>query len=284
MKSSLATRIVVVVMAMHAVVLPVLYYGLSVVVSRNQIDVFIQHVRTLSRNLAEELELGDAMESRQRVLDMLDLTVLNGDGVYAELMDNGNSIFSNLNVRGLSWPGKQDFSFGQRGDHTYYIEIPISRPGHVAVLRLGFDENPTTEQIQLAMHQTLLVLAAYLCVAVILAAAWGYHFTRPVVRLQLASRNIARGDYAHSLRLESGVRELHDLGADLEEMRKELVGVNEKLRAEMIENERAGKGWKRSVPSQEVSRTNSTTCCCRLCCMPNWRWAKLRRAALRTRI
>ncbi|MBS0387106.1 MAG: HAMP domain-containing protein [Proteobacteria bacterium] len=239
MKSSLATRIVLVVMAMHAVVLPALYYGISVVVSRNQIDVFIQHVRTLSRNLAEELELGDAIESRQRVLDMLDHTVLNGDGVYAEFIDNGQSIFSNLNAKGVSWPGKQDFNFGQLGDHTYFIEIPISRPGHVASLRLGFDENPTTDQIQLAMRQTVLVLAAYLCIAVIIAAAWGYHFTRPVVRLQLASRSIARGDYAHSLSLESGVRELHDLGGDLEAMRKELVGVNERLRAEMLENERA---------------------------------------------
>lgn len=239
MKSSLATRIVLVVMAMHAVVLPVLYYGLSVVVSHNQIDVFIQHVRTLSRNLAEELELGDAMDSRQRVLDMLDHTLLNGDGVYAEFIDNGQSTYSNLNARGVKWPGKQDFNFGQLGDHFYFIEIPISRPGHTASLRLGFDENSTTDQIQLAMHQTVQVLAAYLCIAVIIAAAWGYHFTRPVVRLQLASRSIARGDYAHSLRLESGVRELHDLGGDLEDMRKELVGINEKLRAEMLENERA---------------------------------------------
>ena len=239
MKTSLSTRIVVVVVAMHAVVLPALYYGLSVVVSRNHIDVFIQHVRSLSRNLAEELELGDAMNSQQRVLDMLDLTVLNGDGVYAELIDNGQPILSNLNAAHVRWPGKQDFSFGLRGDHTYFIEIPISRPAHVAELRLGFDEQPTLEQIQLAMHQTVLVLAAYLLVAVIIGAAWGYRFTRPVVKLQLASRNIARGDYAHSLRLESSVRELHDLGGDLEDMRKELVGVNERLRAKMLENERA---------------------------------------------
>lgn len=239
MKSSLSTRIVVVVVAMHAVVLPALYYGLSVVVSRNHVDVFIQHVRSLSRNLAEELELGDALDSRQRVLDMLDLTVLNGDGVYAELIDNNQSNFSNLNAKGIRWPGRQDFRFALRGDHNYFIEIPISRPGHVANLRLGFDEQPTIDQIQLAMHQTVLVLAVYLCTAVIIAAAWGYHLTRPVVKLQLASRSIARGDYAHSLRLESGVRELHDLGSDLEEMRKELVGVNERLRAEMLENERA---------------------------------------------
>lgn len=239
MKSSLSTRIVIVVVAMHAVVLPALYYGLSVVVSRNHIDVFIQHVRSLSRNLAEELELGDALDSRQRVLDMLDLTVLNGDGVYAELMDNGQAILSNLNTANVRWPGKQDFNFGLRGDRTYFIDIPISRPGHVAELRLGFDEQPTIDQIQLAMHQTVLVLAAYLCVAVIIGAAWGYQFTRPVVKLQMASRSIARGEYAHSLRLESGVRELHDLGGDLEAMRKELVGVNERLRAEMLENERA---------------------------------------------
>ena len=239
MKSSLSTRIVLVVVAMHAVVLPALYYGLSFVVNRNHVDVFIQHVRSLSRNLAEELELGDALDSRQRVLDMLDLTVLNGDGSYAELVDNGQPIFSNLNARGARWPGMQDFSFGRRGDHIYFIEIPVSRPGHVADLRLGFDEQPTIDQIQLAMHQTVLVLAVYLCIAVIIAAAWGYHLTRPVVKLQLASRSIARGDYAHSLRLESGVRELHDLGGDLEEMRKELVGVNERLRAEMLENERA---------------------------------------------
>ena len=239
MKTSLSTRIVLVVVAMHAVVLPALYYGLSVVVSRNHIDVFIQHVRSLSRNLAEELELGDAMNSRQRVVDMLDLTVLNGDGVYAELFDNGQPIFSNLNGTQARWPGKQDFSFGLRGDHTYFIEIPISRPSHVAELRLGFDEQPTIDQIQLAMHQTVLVLAAYLCLAVIIGAAWGFQFTRPVVKLQLASRKIARGDYAHSLRLESGVRELNDLGGDLEDMRKELVGVNERLRAEMVEKERA---------------------------------------------
>jgi signal transduction histidine kinase len=239
MKSSISVRIALAVAAMHAIVLPALYFGLSVVVSRNHIEVFIEHVRTLSRNLAVELELGNAMDTQQRVRDMLDLAVLNGDGVYAELIDNGRQIRSNMSTRTILWPGRQDFGFGQGGDHTYFIELPIVRPGHSAELRIGFDERPTNEQIQLAMRQTLWVLASYFCVAMVAAVAWGYRLSRPVVQLQLISRRIASGDYAQSLRLRTGVLELHELGTDLEEMRKELVGVNEKLRTEIVDRERA---------------------------------------------
>jgi hypothetical protein len=78
---------------------------------------------------------------------MLDLTVLNGDGVYAELMDNGQPIRSNLNAANVRWPGKQDFSFGQRGDHIYFIEIPdFTTRDTSPELRLGFDENPTASR------------------------------------------------------------------------------------------------------------------------------------------
>ena len=55
---SITRGIALVVIALHAIVLPVLYYGLSLVVSHSHSDLFIQHVRTLSRNIADELELG----------------------------------------------------------------------------------------------------------------------------------------------------------------------------------------------------------------------------------
>jgi hypothetical protein len=60
----------------------------------------------------------DAVVAQVAVLEANRLTVLNGDGVYAELMDNGQSILSNLNAANVHWPGKQDFNFGLRGDHT----------------------------------------------------------------------------------------------------------------------------------------------------------------------
>jgi signal transduction histidine kinase len=210
----------------------VLYYGLSLVVNHSHGDLFIQHVRTLSRNLADELELGDSLESPQRLADVLDLAILNGDGVYAELLDNGRTIRSELSAENIHWPGHQDYGFTTGGSGIYFIELPVSRPGHAAELRLGFDEMPTIEQIHLAMRHTIWALSAYLCAAVAVAVVAGYWIARPVVQLKQIARRIASGDYVQSLRLRTRFRELNELGSDLDNMRNELVGVNERLRAE----------------------------------------------------
>jgi signal transduction histidine kinase len=229
---SITRGIALVVIALHAIVLPVLYYGLSLVVSHSHSDVFIQHVRTLSRNIADELELGDSLESPRRLADVLDLAILNGDGVYAELLDNGHTIRSDLSANNVHWPGHQDYGFTTGGSGIYFIELPILRPGHAAELRLGFDEVPTIEQIHLAMRHTIWALSAYLCVAVAVAVGAGYWMARPVVQLKQIARRIASGDYIQSLRLRTRFRELNELGSDLDNMRNELVGVNERLRAE----------------------------------------------------
>jgi signal transduction histidine kinase len=229
---SITRGIALVVIALHAIVLPPLYYGLSLVVSRSHSDLFIQHVRTLSRNIADELELGDSLESPQRLADVLDMAILNGDGVYAELVDNGRAIRSDLSAKNVQWPGHQDYGFITGSSEIYFIELPISRPGHSAELRLGFDEMPTLEQIHLAMRRTLWALSAYLTVAVAVAIASGYWMARPVMQLKQIARRIASGDYVQSLRVRTRFRELNELGNDLENMRNELVGVNLRLQAE----------------------------------------------------
>lgn len=235
----ISTGILLVVIGAHAVVLPALYFGLEVVVSRSHRELFVQHVRTLSRNLAEELELGDAMSSDQRVVDTLDQAILNGDGDFAVLIDNDREIRSGLNSPGMKWPGRQDFGVRQGGGMEYFIALPISKPNHNAELRLGFDERPILEQIRIAMRRTMLVLVGYFGVAIGVAAAWSFRLVRPVERLQLAARQIARGDYVQSLRLRTGIVELHQLGDDLENMRSELVGVNKRLQVEVRDKERA---------------------------------------------
>jgi signal transduction histidine kinase len=239
MKTSISARMAFFAVAMHAIVLPALYYGFNIVVTRSDTDVFVQHVRTLSRNIAEELELGDALGSPQRVANLLDQAVINGDGVFAALVDNGQEIRSELNMPSVRWVGRQDFTFRHERDQIYFIALPISRPGHTAELRLGFDERPTVEQIQSAMRRALWVLVIYLCVSLTAAVAWSHSLSRPVVQLQRTSRKIARGDYAQSLRVKTDILELHDLGSDLEYMRNELVGVNERLKTEMSEKVRA---------------------------------------------
>jgi signal transduction histidine kinase len=69
-------------------------------------------------------------------------------------------------------------------------------------------------------------------VAVAVAVVAGYWMARPVVQLKQIARRIASGDYVQSLRLRTRFRELNELGNDLDNMRNELVGVNERLRAE----------------------------------------------------
>src|SRR5882672_9612587 len=239
MKTSISMRMALFAVGVHAIVLPALYYGFNIVVTRSDTDLFVQHVRTLSRNLAEELELGDALGSPQRVANLLDQAVINGDGVFAALVDNGQEIQSELNSPGVHWLGRQDFTFRFDTDQIYFIALPISRPDHIAELRLGFDERPTNEQIQSAMRRTLWVLVIYLFISLTAAMVWSHSLSRPVVQLQRSSRKIARGDYAQSLRVKTDILELHDLGSDLEYMRNQLVGVNERLQMEMSEKVRA---------------------------------------------
>ncbi len=239
MKTSISVRMAMFAIAMHAIVLPALYFGFSLVVTRSDTDLFLQHVRTLSRNLAEELELGDALGSPTRVRNLLDQAVINGDGVYAALMDNGGEIRSELNSPGVKWLGRQDFTFRPGRNQIYFISLPISRPNHTAELRLGFDEQPIAEQIQFAMHRILWVLVVYLCISLTAAVVWGRSLSRPVMQLQRASRKIASGSYAQSMRVKTGIMELHDLGSDLDSMRNELVGVNQRLQIEMTEKMRA---------------------------------------------
>ena len=165
-KASITTRVTLVVIGIHAVLLPVLFFGLSIVVRNSHADLFIQNARTFSRNLAEQLETSDVLDSKQRVVEMLDLAVLHSEGVYAELVDNGASIKSNLNSPNSQWPGREDFVFGNSADGMYCIVLPVQHKGHVTELRIGFDERPTADQIRLAMQRTLLALAGYLCIAV----------------------------------------------------------------------------------------------------------------------
>jgi signal transduction histidine kinase len=82
-----------------------------------------------------------------------------------------------------------------------------------------------------------LLLAIYLGVAITIAAYLSNRLSRPIRRLRDASRCIASGDYAQALHVTTSVRELHELATDLEAMRSELVGVNDRLHRQILEKE-----------------------------------------------
>ncbi|MDB6085905.1 MAG: sensor hybrid histidine kinase [Gammaproteobacteria bacterium] len=224
---------------MHLVLLPALYFGVGYVIRKSHEDLFVQHARTFARVLADEFEVGAALDSAEQTSDLLDLAIIHGESRFAELADGSHAVRSTLGSIDVTSARRTDLNFAQGGDGIYFVVLPIVRPGHDAELRLGFDERPTQQRIQLALNRMLMLLAAYLSVAVAAAFYLGTRLSHPIRRLQDVSRSIASGDYARALQVNTGIRELHDLATDLDAMRRELVGVNHRLEQKIREKELA---------------------------------------------
>src|SRR5580692_2722844 len=237
LRSRFANLVTGCVVAVHLILLPALYFGVGYVIRKSHEDLFVQHARTFARILADEFEVGAALDSAARTEDLLDLAIIHGESRYAELVERERRIRSQLGPPDITAPKEPDMRFAHGGDDTYFIVLPIMHDGRSAELRLGFDERPTQTRIQLALNRMLLLLGAYLCLAIIIASYLSNRLSRPIRRLQDVSRTIASGDYAQALHVSTGIRELHELAVDLEAMRRELVGVNDRLQEKIREKE-----------------------------------------------
>lgn len=225
------------VIVLHMILLPALYFGLGYIIRKSHEELFVESARTFARVLADEFEVGAALESRARTEDLLDLAILHADGKYAEVIEGGDSIRSKLETANVFAPRATDLHFDEDGDSIYFVVLPIVHGARNAELRLGFDEEPTAEKIHLAQRRLLALLGTYFTVAIFIALVLSYRLSRPIQRLRDVSRSIARGDYTQPMQIATVIRELHDLAADLEKMRSELVGVNIRLQAQIKERE-----------------------------------------------
>ena len=96
LNASFARVVTAWVIGLHVILLPALYFGTSYIIRHSHEELFIESARTFARVIADELEVGAAMESRTRTVDLLDLAILHGDGKYAELVLDGESVRSSL--------------------------------------------------------------------------------------------------------------------------------------------------------------------------------------------
>lgn len=237
LRTSFATYVTACVVVLHLALLPAIFFGMAYVVRRSHENLFVEHARTFARVLAEEFEAGAALDSTERTSDLLDLAVLHGEARYAELWDGDHSIRSALGSPDIAAPRHTDLGFAQGGDDIYYVILPVVHAGHNAELRLGFDEAPTRDRINLALGRMLWLLTGYLAVAIGTSLVLSHRLSRPILSLRDVARSIASGDYGQPLNVSTGITELHQLATDLEDMRHELVGVNHKLQAKIKEKE-----------------------------------------------
>jgi signal transduction histidine kinase len=228
-------RLTLVLLGIHAVLLPLLFYGLLVIVQRSLADVFLDEVRTYGRLLADELELGDALSSPARTLTLLDSVILSGQGVYAEVIEGQEHLRSALVSPGLRVPNGDDFVFGGRGDHTYYLSVPVTKGSRQVILRLGFDESGTDERIERARERIFMAVLLFTAASIGMAIWLATRIAQPLTHLQRAAQRIATGDSQSHLEVPSSIHEVRELARHLESMRSELVGTNDRLEREMAD-------------------------------------------------
>ena len=226
--TSLSTRAVLVVLAVHAVLLPVLYFALSAVVKRNMTEAFIDDARVQARIVADTLEL-DPEAPESVLVAQLDSAVLGGRIVHAAVLRGDDETMSSLMTEEDLILFDEDFEFGEHADNVYYVALPIVTGNAMANLHLGFDESLTENHFEDLQRSLLLVISAYLIVVVVAAISLGTTLTRPLRWLQGASKMVAAGDYHKQLETDSGIREVSELTRDLEQMRSNLMKVNARL-------------------------------------------------------
>jgi signal transduction histidine kinase len=232
---TLRGRLLGVVLVINAALAPLLYLGVSAIVRTGYADLFVNSVRAYSRAIADQLETDTAGDFDAHAADVLDNVMLSGQVQFAELTDGTRKIHGSIGAVSAPVPLADDFHFGDHGDRAYYISHTIKRADRSLVLRLGFDESPTLERIDAAKRNVLGAIIAFALASMFVAVWLSAVIARPMVRLQAAARRVAGGDVRTQLEMQSSIREVRDLSAQLESMRQELVGTNERLQGEIRE-------------------------------------------------
>lgn len=236
---TISGRIVLGIMAIQVIVLPALYFGMVFIIQENNKDFFLDSIRGHARFLADSLDRIENAGAQAEMVEILDSVLLTGDGVYAELEFDGRSIASSLVDEQLTEPYQDDFDIGQHGDNVYYISVPVLIAGAQARLKVGFDEVSYLEHNARSHRYGMLVIGAYLVILLALMPLISRRVVKPVRDLQRASRKIAAGKTSGPLTAETNLVEFVELSRDLEHMKSELVGTNEKLAQQIKEREHA---------------------------------------------
>jgi signal transduction histidine kinase len=235
--NTLRLRLMSVVLVIHAALVPLLYLGVTAIVTDGYAELFVNPARSYSQLVADELEAGGPDDFQRRAAEMLDSVLLTGQVVFAEIIDGNRRIHGSLPSLTAPVNPPDDFQFGAHGDEVYYISHTIKRPDRSMVLRLGFDESPTLEQIRAAKRRVLIAILAFTVASIAVAVWLSAVIARPMVRLQEAAKRVASGDFRVQLTTSSSIREVQELNHHLEHMRQKLVGTNERLEREMNERE-----------------------------------------------
>ena len=201
----------------HALLIPVVYFGLLHFVERDYQAKFVDAARAQSYLLAK---LFTQVEP-EKTVEIADDLVLSGQVAYVEYVTASGTTYTSAFNPPIRF--HEDFFFGDHGDQIYEIAVPIPRDGRRDQLRIAFDERPIAEHIAAFYRFGLALAAGYVVLTLLFIGFFGQMLTQSIRHLRDAARRIAEGNTDEQLAVDTRVGEVSSLARDLEFMRQELV-------------------------------------------------------------
>ncbi len=201
----------------HLILLPVLFGTVFYQVKESYQSQFVEHVRSITPLYAQMIRPED---SEDQLIATLDDILLSGRVIFVEMKTaQGKRVTSSL--IGESESFVEDFFFGQHDDDGYYIEVPIiTHDGEdIGMLRIGYTEQLTLEQIDKLFYQGVGISAVYLLLSALFVVLSSTVLTRSIRLIGDTSQAIAKGELGHSFAVETSIGEISQLAANLEYMR-----------------------------------------------------------------
>ncbi|GEM_PF-3584420 len=239
--SSLAGRLILGMLLVHTVTLPIIFSGIMYIVRNTSIELFQDGTRVQARMIADTLETMDPKTEREKFLHILDSAVLSGQVVFAEFRNSKGIIRSRLLHDLPHIPFNEDLNFGQHRDTTYFMSLTLTMtdPSDKAILRLGFDEHDTHEDIAFARKQTIVLITIYVLLTSALVVFLSQRSIRLLRQLGKGSRRVVSGHWHEHLNVSTKISDILELANDLEEMRRTLVeqSTNAKRSSRMLHDQ-----------------------------------------------
>jgi PAS domain S-box-containing protein len=231
--STITGRLVLGVIIVHLILIPLLFYGILLIVERSFESRFVDQVRNNTQLYAELLRRIVEEDDEQRRTDFLYEAKLSGDVVYAEFIDvDGEVIRADMTGLEEELSFREDFEFGERDDQVYFIAAPLFSEDEgqpLGFLRLGYDELSVQAQIGAAYGFGSLIASGYIAFSTLLAIFFGRRLLQPVSSLRSFAARVAAGDRFAELQVDTDIIELRRLADDLQLMHRSLVDQQQDL-------------------------------------------------------
>lgn len=164
-------RLIIGVVAIHLILIPLLFAGVLYIVKEGYQAQFVDQLRSDSYLLS--ILVGNYAEppaDKVRLQKLADEALLSGDLVFIKVVDGSGRVLGAAEVRNAHVSFKEDFFFGEHADTVYYVSLPVygNSGKEIATLRLGYDETPIQEQIDLTHQRGLYLAIGYVALTLFL--------------------------------------------------------------------------------------------------------------------